>query len=186
MRSLWNIKLSVLSNWTVVIYAQVPVIPAFKEDFISHVIACASAWFALKSDSSFVLQNALPVSWNVRTTASTVGVKRNAERAVVCVLSHASGGASTTGVPNFALKHAIDLAAVYYMPSYCAAVILLLDCVESPAQRSALFVTVRTSSRSFLALKKTKMLDLYGLKTVAISLSPKALTIIWMKMMSSS
>lgn len=168
-------------------HAQVPVIPALKEDFISHVTARASApWSAPTSVSSLVLQNALPVSWNVRTAVSTVGVKRNVERTVFHVLSYASGSASTTGVPIFALNLAIDLAAMYHVLSYCAVVILVLDCVESPAQRSALFVTVRTSPRSFLALRKTQTLDLYSLKTVAMSLSPKALTIIWMKTMMSS
>ena len=179
MRSLWNVRLSVLSHWSVVMYAQVPVIPALKEDFISHVTAHASAsWSVPTSVSSLVLQNALPVSWNVRTTVSTAGVKRNVESAVFHVLNHASGGASTTSVPIFALNRAIGLAAMYHVLSYSAVVILVLDCVESPAQRSALFVTVRNSLRSFLALRKIQMLDLYSLKTVAMSLSPKALTII--------
>lgn len=187
MRSLWNVRLSVLSHWSVVTYAQAPVIPALKEDFISHVTAHASAsWSAPTSVSSLVLQNALPVSWNVRTTVSTVGVKRDVESAVLHVPSHASGGASTISVLIFALNHAIGLAATYHVLSYCAVVILVLDCVESPARRSALFVTVRNSPRSFLALRKTQMLDLYSLKTAAMSLSPKALTIIWMKMMMSS
>jgi len=187
MRSLWNVRLSVLSHWSVVTYAQVPVISALKEDFISHVTARASAsWSAPTSVSSLVPQNALPVSWNVRTTVSTVSVKRSVESAVFDVLSHVSGSVSITSVLIFALNHAIDLAAMYHVLSYCVVVILVLDCVESPAQRSALFVTVRSSPRSFLALRKTQMLDLYSLKTVAMSLSPKALIIIWMKMMMSS
>lgn len=187
MTSLWNVRLSVLSHWHVVMYAQVPVIPALKEDFINHVTAHASAsWSADTSVGSLVLQNAPPARRNVRTTVSTAGVKRNVERAVFHVLSHASGGASTTSVPISALNHAIGLAAMYHVLSYCPVVIPVLDCVESPAQRSALFATMRNSPRSFLALRKTQMLDLYSLKTVAISLSPKALTIIWMKMMMSS
>lgn len=166
--------------------AQVPVIPALKGDFISRVTARASAsWSALTSVSSPVPQNVLPVSCHVRTTASTAGVKRNVESSVFHVLSHVSGSASTTSAPVFALSRATGLAATCRVPSCCAVVILVLDCVESRAHRSALFVTVRNSPRSFLALKKMQMLDLYSLKTVAMSLSPRVLTIIWMKIMMS-
>lgn len=102
------------------------------------------------------------------------------------VLSHVSGSASTTSVPTFALSRATGLAAMFPVLRYCLVVIPALDCVESPALRSALFVTTRNSLRSFLALRMTQMLDLYSLKTVAMSLSHKALTIIWMKMMMLS
>lgn len=43
IRNLLNVWLSVLSNWSVAMNAQVPVIPALEEDFISHVRAHASA-----------------------------------------------------------------------------------------------------------------------------------------------
>lgn len=117
---------------------------------------------------------------------STADVKRNVESAVLHVQSHVSGDASTISAPNFAMNHAIGLDAMYHVPSCYAVVILVLDSVESPAQRSALFVTMRRLPRSFLALRMMRMHDLYSLKIVAMSLSLRALIVIWMKMMKPS
>lgn len=117
---------------------------------------------------------------------STADVKRNVESAVLHVQNHVSGGASTTSVPIFAMSRAIGLDATYHVLSCCTVVIPVLDSVESPAQRSALFVTVRRLPRSFLALRMMRMHDSYSLKTVATFLSLRALIVIWMKMMMSS
>lgn len=96
----------------------------------------------------------------MRTIVFTVSAKRNAGKAVFLVLNHVSGSASTTSVPTFALSRATGLAAMFPVIRCFPVVIPVLDFVESPAQRSALFVTMRNSLRSFLAMRMTQMLDL--------------------------
>lgn len=137
--------------------------------FISHVVINVIGFLSVDMLVTIIANIVLHVKLTAKIDACTANVTNLVVNLVNLAKKNVHGTVNISLVPNFVVNLVIDKFVTRHVKYLWNASIVALGFVESLVQNSVEFAMKKKSQKLYLAMKMTKMQDLFCLKTACMS-----------------